>query len=452
MKASEILKITQGNLLSGSLDIDIDPSGISTDSRTIRQGAFFIALKGPNFDGNDFLETAFKKKAVGALVTKHPSRPKDPRKVIIKVKDTTRALEEIAGHHKMKFKIPVIGVTGSNGKTTVKEMIWRILSPEYNVLKNEGTKNNNIGVSQTLLKLNPRHQICVLEMGMNHRGEIALLSKIAKPAIAVITNIGPSHLEFLGNLKRVFEAKRELLESLDADGLAVLNGDDKFLSRIKNGRFKVLKFGFKKSNDFRITAVSEERDGLRFILNDRMKFKLNLLGVHNIYNASAAIAAASNFGISYESMRKALSDYRPGYMRLNLKRINGIDIIDDSYNSNPLSMKCALEALKKYPADTKWVVSGDMLELGRYGRYFHKEAGSAVASANAKGLLTFGSLSKATLSQARRCGMDKNKSWHCSSHDEIADILKKVAKRGDVVLIKGSRAMRMEKVLEKLKA
>ena len=235
MLIKKILKITNGKLLSGSAASDIDPMSISTDSRTIRPGEFFLPLKGNNFDGEKFIEDAFDKGAIGAFVGGRGPGTGDRDKIIIQVKNTTEALQKIAHVHRMEFDVPVIGVTGSNGKTTAKEMISKVLSSRFNVLKNEGTKNNHIGVPQTLLKLDKRHDICVLEMGANHKGEIRLLADIARPDIAVITNIGPSHLEFLKDLKGVFDAKREIFEFLDENSVAIINGDDKWLSKVKRG-------------------------------------------------------------------------------------------------------------------------------------------------------------------------------------------------------------------------
>ncbi|MBI4974282.1 MAG: UDP-N-acetylmuramoyl-tripeptide--D-alanyl-D-alanine ligase, partial [Candidatus Omnitrophica bacterium] len=434
MLVKEILKITRGRLVSGNPDIDIAPPKISTDSRTMMKGGFFIALKGPNFDGDDFVKEAFAKGARGALVAVCKMQLDDKR-IIIQVRDTLEALQTIASHHRMKFRIPVIGITGSNGKTTTKEMMWRVLSAKYNVLKNEGTKNNHIGLPLTLLKLESSHDICILEMGMNHRGEIRLLCDIAKPTIAVITNIGPSHLEFMGNLNKIFKAKREILESLCKKSIAILNGDDEYLSKIRNASFDILRFGLEDSNDLQATDISVGRNKIKFGVNGKMGYELNLLGLHNIWNALAAIAVGTRFNISYGSMKRSLFAYKPAYMRLNLRRFNGLAIIDDTYNSNPSSMDCALEALRNYPANARWVVSGDMLELGVHGKDFHRMVGRMVARSNAKGLLTFGRLSKATLSEARNCGMDKDNLWHCSTHGQIAGILRRVAKSGDAVLI-----------------
>jgi len=460
MKISEIIKITNGKLLSGNPDTDIDPSKISTDSRTIGKGEFFIALKGPNFDGSDFMGEVFKKGAIGAIVSAPGPlfpRPRDKGrgrlapKLIIQVKDSTKALQDIAADHRRKFKIPVIAVTGSNGKTTVKDMIASVMSTKYNVLKSEGTNNNHIGVPQTLLKLNPGTDVCVLELGTNHRGEIRNLSAISLPTIAVMTNIGPSHLEFLGDLEGVYEAKREILEFLDEKGVVVLNGDDRFLLRIREGKRKeALRYGFRRSNDFVAEALPSGRESLTFVVNNRIVIGLKLFGPHNVYNALAAIAVASRFGIDNKAVREALFNYRPASMRLDHKEVNGINVLDDAYNSNPSSMTAALQAIRHYPANARWVVAGDMLELGDEAVRFHKEAGESIARSGIDGLITFGELSKHMLSQAVKSGMDKERSWHCTTHEEIAGIIKKVTREGDAVLLKGSRGMRMEKVLEKL--
>ena len=451
MQVSEIIKITKGKLLSGNKGVDVDLAAISSDSRIIKAGEFFLPLKGANFNGEDFIEDVFKKGAVGVFTEGQGPGVKGQDKIIIQVKDAAEALQKIAHAHRMKFSIPVIGVTGSNGKTTVKDMIAAVLSSRFNVLKSEGTKNNHIGLPQTLLRLTPEHEICVLEMGANHKGEIRLLSDLARPDIAVITNIGPSHLEFLRDPKGVFGAKKEIFEFLNKNGLAIVNGDDEYLSVIKGRKFRTMRFGFEDTNDFRASRVMAEAGTIKFTLNERSSFILNLLGLHNVYNALAAIAVAYRFRISYDESRKALSGYSPAQMRLNINNIDGLVIIDDAYNSNPLSMRYALETVKNYPARARWIVSADMLELGEKEKDFHESIGEAVAEAGFDGLLTFGSLSRHTYSRALECGMNKNRVWHCSSREEVADVLRKAAKQGDVILVKGSRAMMMERVIEKLK-
>lgn len=450
MKISDILKATGGKLLSGDPQSDIDLASISTDSRTIKEAEFFLPLKGGNFNGEKFIESAFKKGASGAFVTVHGPQSTVHGKIIIRVKDTIDSLQKLAHYNRMRLNVPVVGVTGSNGKTTVKDMIAKVLSCKFNVLKSEGTRNNHIGVPLTLLKLNNSHDMCVVEMGANRHGEIRLLAGIASPTVAVITNIGPSHLEFLRDLKGVFSAKREILDALKKGSLAVINGDDGYLSKIKSKAFKIMRFGFNSDNDLYASGVSAEGACIKFILNDKLPFKLNLIGAHNVSNALAAIAVAYNFDISYQDTKKALSEYSPAGMRLNARQIGEITVIDDVYNSNPLSMRSAMDALMEYPAKGRWIVSADMLELGHREEEFHKAVGEAIAGSGFNGLITFGPLSRHTSLRALECGMDKNKIWHCSNRAKIADILKKTMDKGDVVLIKGSRAMKMEEVVKEL--
>jgi UDP-N-acetylmuramoyl-tripeptide--D-alanyl-D-alanine ligase len=453
MKVKEIIETVQGRLLSGNPRADIELSKVSSDSRTIAKGQFFIALKGANFDGNRFVEEAFKKGAIGAIMSSPQARPFPSGKIIIIVKDTTEALQDIAMRHRMKFDIPVVAVTGSNGKTMVKEMASAVLSKRYDVLKNAGTENNHIGVPATLLRLKEHHQVCVLEIGANHKGEIGRLSEIAGPSVAVITNIGPSHLGFFGSLDGVYKAKTEILGPLGRkNGLLIINGDDGYLSGIRQRDYRVIRYGLGKANNLYAEALSSGRASVTFVVNGTMVFGLNLCGMHNVYNALAAIALGRHFGISYRSIRDALYACNPVKMRLDICRIGGIDIINDAYNSNPLSMEAALDAVKNYPARARWVVSADMLELGKESARFHQEVGKMVARSKVDGLLTFGDLSRYTLSHAIASGMSKRRSWHCDGHDEIARILKKVARQGDAVLLKGSRSMRMEKVLDKLRA
>lgn len=451
MKVSEILKITLGKLLAGERDTDIDLSKVSTDSRIIKRGEFFIALSGPNYCGSLFLKDAFKKGAAGAIVERSDISAGDTGKILIKVKDAAKALQDIAASHRARFRIPVICVTGSNGKTTVKDMIAAVLSGEYNVLKSEGTKNNHVGVPQTLLKLKKEHQICVLEFGTNHKGEIEALSRIAAPTLAVITNIGPSHLEYFTDIDGVYKEKRHILDSLGKGDIAVINGDDPLLAGIRSGRFKVLRYGLGRSNDFRASDISVKGPKLKFRSSDGREYILKLLGIHNVHNALAAIAIASQFKIGPDAVKRALLNFKPASMRLDPISLNGIFIINDSYNSNPASMKTALDAICAYQEGSKWIVSGDMLELGPEAAHFHRIAGKLIADSAAAGLFTFGKLSRHTLSGAFAGGMEKKNLRHCDTHNEIADMLKTVARAGDVVLIKGSRGMKMEKVIERLK-
>lgn len=455
MKVREMAKAAKGLVLSGDPGKDIDLLRVSTDSRAVKKGDFFIALKGANFNGDNFVGEALCKGAVGAITSLNlTGRKLDLKgKVVIRVEDTTKALQSIAAAHRRKFRIPVIAITGSNGKTTVKDMTAAVLSRKYKVLKNEGTKNNHIGLPQTLLKLQKKHTACVVELGTNHRGEIRDLCRIASPDIAVITNIGPSHLEFLNDLDGVYKAKIEILDSFnDKKGTLVINGDDKYLSRIKEKNFRIVRFGFDGGNDYSAEILGAGKNKISFSVNSGEIFAMNALGVHNVYNALAAITVARILKVPYRFIERSLARFKPSGMRMNASRARGIDIIDDSYNSNPLSLSAALEAIETYPAFSRWVVLGDMLELGDKAEYFHRMAGALVAKSGADGLLTFGKLSRYVLDEAYSCGMQKANLKACSSHAEAARILRKLAKKGDVVLFKGSRGMKMEKVLEDFKS
>lgn len=452
MKLKDIVKITRGKLLSGDPQKDIDPSRISTDSRSIKKNDLFLALKGDNFDGNGFIVEAFRKGATGAIGAGPKPHGLGSKLAFIRVKDTTRALQDIAAAHRNNFKIPVIAVTGSNGKTTVKDMIASALSGRYRVLKNEGTKNNHIGLPQTLLKLNREHGACVVELGTNHPGEIKILAAIASPDIAVITNIGPSHLEFLGDLDGVYKEKTEIIRYLGKGrGILVLNGDDKYLSRIKEKGFRIVRYGFDGGDDYAAEILGAGNGRASFSVNLKDIFSIRMPGIHNIYNALAAIAVARLLKVPYALIKRSLARFKPADMRMVRDGSEGIDIINDSYNSNPMSVSAALEVLESYPASSRWVVFGDMLELGGKSEYFHRMAGVLVAKSGADGLLTLGKFSRYALAEAGASGMREDRLWHCQGHAEAADILKRVAAKGDVILVKGSRGMKMEKVIEKFK-
>lgn len=451
MKIRAVVRATGGRLLAGSAGFEIDPARISTDTRTLRAGDVFLAISGERFDGNDFAAEAYGKGASGAIVSR--DIPVPARAFAIRVEDTAKAFRDIAASHRASFRIPIIAVTGSNGKTTVKEMIAAVLSQTYTVLRNDGTKNNHIGVPQTLLKLTARHDLCVLELGTNRPGEIALLGRIVRPTAAVITNIGPAHLEFLGDLEGVYREKRSILRSFDrrSKAVAIVNGDDPFLSRIRKGGYDLVTFGLGERNAVRGRVTGRERSRVRFTVNGSMDFETGLLGDHNVSNALAAVAAGLRFGVPAGTIAKALAAFRPAAMRMDVSEVGGVHVINDAYNSNPLSMERALGVVRDFPAPAKWVVSGDMLELGSRSVDLHRAVGATAARSNLSGLLTYGEFSRYTHAAAREGGMRAQALWHCSTHGQIADILRRVVRPGDLVLVKGSRGMRMEEVLGKMK-
>ena len=428
-----------------------NPKRVSIDSRTIKAGGVFIAIKGKTLDGHDFVKKAFDKGARVAIVQSVPKLSSGHENRLIKVRDTLRALGDIAKAHRQKFRTPVIAVTGSNGKTTTKDMIAHVLSADYNVLKNESSKNNLVGLPLTLLGLRPKHEICVLEMGMNHFGEINRLSEIASPHIGVITNVGPAHLEFLGKLKNVFIAKSELLSHLERGDIAILNKDDIFLGGMKRRGARKIYFGINKKCRFQARNLVDRQNRWFFTIGERENFQVPLLGRHNIYNALAAIAVARQFNIDFAVIQKRIKSFRQiSSGRLVHKNIRSIEILDDSYNSNPLSMECAIDTLARYKTKGKRIiVSGDMTELGEKARAMHETMGDMIARSPVRVLITLGNLSRFVNKAAKHKGLKSL--YHARSHADAAAFLKSVAEPGDVVLVKGSRSMEMEKVIEKFK-
>ncbi len=433
--------------------------GVSIDSRTLRKGELFIAIRGVRFDGNDFIGEAVKRGAAGVITDNAVKWRIERLKLadkklkelsLVEVGDTIRALGDIAACHRKRFNIPVIGITGSNGKTSVKEMIWRILAKRFDTLKNRGTENNLIGLPLALLGLNDKHSVAVLEMGANHLGEIERLTEILRPRIGLITNIGQSHLEFLKDREGVLKAKSEMVHRLKGDDLLVLNGDDEMLSRVKT-KCRIVRFGLKSGNDFRATNIISDK-GASFVLNGAYPLTMNALGVHNVYNALAAIAVTSGLNIEIDEMREALSSFKLPHMRMEPDKVNGVHIINDAYNSNPLSLRCAVDAFSHLKTDgKKIVVSGDMLELGEKGPFYHREAGRLIAASPIDALIAVGELSRYTAEEASKKGMKKGSVWPCSDTEEAADILKRIAKRGDAILVKGSRDMSMEDIIHNIK-
>jgi UDP-N-acetylmuramoyl-tripeptide--D-alanyl-D-alanine ligase len=449
-RVSELLKATKGRLASGKKNTAA--TGISLDSRTIKAGEAFISIKGNNFDGHAFIGEAVKRgaKAVITQSLNYPitQLPKDVS--FIQVKDTTKALGDIARSQREKFDLPVIAVTGSNGKTTAKEMIAWVLSKEFKVLKNEGTKNNHIGLPQTLLALDSSYDFAVLEAGTNHPGEIEYLAKICRPNIGVITNIGHSHLEFLKDLKGVYREKCSLLKYLRKPNVALLNADDALLKNRIDKKEKgvvTFSFGIKNRADFFASDIRRDNGKIEFSVNAKFRFTLNALGYHNIYNALIAISTARLLGLEYGDIAGSLASFSLPQNRLNLIELKKIKFINDTYNSNPVSLKQALDALHNFRVrGRKIFIMGDMLELGPQKESFHYQVGSFAAGI-CDVLVTVGELSKKAAQGARESGF-KN-IFVCATSLEARDILfKKIAPcPEDVVLVKGSRSMKMEEVL-----
>ena len=441
MMLAEIAKAINGQLLG----TDIEVKSIGTDSRNIVKNQLFIAIKGENFDGNTFASAAIIQGAAAVLV----SEPNLSARPAVLVADTRLALGALAKYWRNQFKLPLVAVTGSNGKTTVKEMLVAILNAaNKDVLSTQGNLNNDIGMPMTLLNLHQKNDIAVIEMGMNHLGEIEYLTHIAQPSVAVINNAGTAHIGELGSRDNIAEAKGEIFAGLAEDGVAVINADDDYADYWKslNSNRKVITFGLNKPADVRATFV--EKDSLNEVKlstpSGSVTFNLKVLGKHNISNALAASAAGVALGISNKDIASGLSNMQAVYGRLQRKTaFNGAVLIDDTYNANPDSMKAALDVLGATKSDTIFVM-GDMAELGANAPQMHADIGIYAQQKGIGQFFTFGDLS---VKASQAFGENAK---HFEDLESLVSALKGQMKQGVTVLVKGSRFMKMELVVKEL--
>ncbi|ACG75034.1 UDP-N-acetylmuramoylalanyl-D-glutamyl-2,6-diaminopimelate/D-alanyl-D-alanyl ligase [Anaeromyxobacter sp. K] len=437
-------------------------AGVSTDTRTLSPGQLFVALKGERFDAHDHLEAAAAAGAAALVVSEawaaaHPAPPRPA----LAVADPLAALGAIARHHRCRFGIPVIGVTGSNGKTTTREMIAAILATRGPVLKTEGNLNNEVGVPLTLFGLEDAHATAVIEMGMNHPGEIARLAAIAQPQVGVVTLAAPAHLEGLGTVDAVADAKAELYEGLPAGGIAVVNADDaRMLKRgVASGR-RMLTFASgrgRRGDVVVLEVVSQSVEGLRFVLgvgNREVPVHIpGLVGAHNARNAAAAACAAIAVGCTDREIAQGLAAVRPVGRRLRLERLpSGVQLVDDCYNANPASMSAALDVLRDLaaaPGARAFAVLGDMLELGAFEAEAHRALGAEAAAAGVAVLAAFGPRARATAEAAGAAGLAET--FHTEDLDRLVAFVRERLRPTDVLLVKGSRGMKLERLVEALR-
>ncbi|RKY42932.1 MAG: hypothetical protein DRP85_00990 [Candidatus Makaraimicrobium thalassicum] len=447
ISVGRIAQVTGGRLLSK--EPDTSAGGFSMDSRTIRPGQFFIAVKGENFNGHDFVDEAVKKGASG-LIIEHPWKTALGKKAdhVIVVEDIRKAMGLIAAEIRRGTDIPVVCITGTNGKTTVKDILSYMLSSKYRVLKSRKSYNNLIGLSLTLFDLDPSYDVAVLELGTNHPGEISELAEIAGPHMAIITNIGDAHLEAFVDREAVFAEKMTLLDFLPDTGVALLNGDDRLLAKAaERGVMKKL-YGMSPGSDFLITGLCKGEEGYDFFLNGD-RFHLPLEGRHNVYNAVAAVVAAGHLGMRSGRIQEALDGVSLPEMRLQRTRINGLLFLNDSYNANPDSFECALEVLQDSAAGRKkGVVAGDMLELGARSDEFHRMVGKSIAGKGIDFLVALGGRARDIVRGALASGMKKDSALCAESHEDAAEMIRRMAGPEAVVLLKGSRKAKMEEVLK----
>lgn len=441
MMLSEIANAVNGRMTG----TDVLCESVGSDSRHVVKNQLFVGIKGGRFDGNTYAAEAIRQGAAAVLVSDADTQASPA----VVVSDTRLALGQLAKYWRNKFKLPLVAVTGSNGKTTVKEMIAAILAAtNQSVLATQGNLNNDIGMPMTLLKMRKEHAYAVIEMGMNHEGEIRYMTKLAQPAVAVVNNAGTAHIGEVGSREGIARAKGEIYEGLVQDGIAIINADDNFADYWKslNTTRKVITFGLTELAD--VSASYQAHENLTQISlktpNGKTQFELSVLGVHNVHNALAASAVAVALGISNADIAKGLAGFHAVKGRLNwLQGSNGAVLIDDTYNANPDSMKAAIDVLSNQKA-TQIVVMGDMAELGTDAPQMHADIGLYAKQKGINQLFTFGELSELA---AKAFG---DNAQHYSTLETLVTNLKPLMQKGVTVLVKGSRFMQMERVVNQL--
>jgi UDP-N-acetylmuramoyl-tripeptide--D-alanyl-D-alanine ligase len=449
----EIVRATQGALVVGDLAVPV--SGIALDSRALGVGEAFFAIHGHRLDGHDFVAEAASRGAA-CLVVHHVPDPIPAGVPLVLVEDTTKALGRLAAAHRAKFAGPVVGITGSNGKTTTKEMIAAVLGERWRVLKPEASYNNQWGLPLTLLRITPEHEAVVVEIGTNSRGEIAYLAGITAPTVGVVTTVAAVHTEFLGSLDGVREEKAALVRAVDPSGAVVLNADDpRVAGMAADARAQVITYG--RAPGAAVRAVGDEVEaehGLAFTLEtrgERHPARLGFSGRHNVSNALAAAAAGLALGLQPAEILHGLAAARPVKGRCVWRWAGGVRILDDTYNANPASVKAALDTAAAHRGQSRFVVVlGDMLELGEMAEEAHREVGRQVTAAGADELVGMGKHARWVVEAARESGLAL--AQHTTTfEDTVAHLLKRMTP-GDLVLVKGSRGMRMERVADALVA
>ncbi|MBI3325035.1 MAG: UDP-N-acetylmuramoyl-tripeptide--D-alanyl-D-alanine ligase [Candidatus Omnitrophica bacterium] len=443
----QLCEATGGTLLAGGAQAPVN--GLSLDSRRIQPREAFLAIRGARFDAHHFIPEAVTRGASCVIVSQSPGNGSEVPALL--VKDTVQALGDIAAFHRRRFSVPVIAVTGSCGKTTTKELIAHLLSGSRSVVKTDGTQNNQIGLPLTLLGLRDEHEAAVVELGTNHPGEIAYLAGVARPTGAVITNVGPAHLEFFGSVQGILQEKLSLLDALPAGGWAVVPGDqlDVWLqarSRLRPG-VGLVSFGTSQRCDVQGLDICRDGDGLSMQLRGvRGRFTIPLPGSHNLENALAALACMQAMGISLESVRERLAGFVSLPLRSQVIRRNGLTIVNDCYNANPLSFARALEILRDLDVRRRVLIAGDMLELGTFSQAAHRSVGRLAAEHDVDLLLAVGGFApEMAQGAAEAAGVQ---TIVCQDLDHLKSMLGSVIREGDGVLIKGSRKLRLERASE----
>jgi len=453
------MKLTLGRIAElvgaiGEFDLNAEVVGYSIDSRTVGRGDLFFAVKGERLDGHDFVEAALAAGASAAVVRRDQLARYPVKSRLLAVDDTLIALQSLAAAVRRMWGKLVVGVTGSAGKTTTKEAIAHLLRTRFRVLKSEGNLNNHYGLPLQLLRLEPEHDIAVIEMGMNHAGEITALARIAQHDIGVVTNVGPVHLEFFESVAAIARAKYEIVENLHAGGTAVLNADDEFVSQFgRDFRGRVITFAIQRPADVRAEAVKEcGLEGMSFDVlagSCRERAKLPLLGVHNVYNALAAVAVALDRGIPPSEAVGALATLVAQDKRGQVIEIGGVTVINDSYNSNPKALGSMVSSFANIAAKRHIVVAGEMLELGPSTNDLHRRCGAMIAEKKVDVLIGVRGAAEWMVEGARQGGID---GLFVATPREAGEWLAEHTRPGDAVLLKASRGVKLEGALESWRA
>ena len=444
----QITELTGAKLEQGDGQSSVER--ISTDSRTIKKGELFVALRGENFDGHKFVEAAAKASAAGAIVDLNWKGKVPAKFAIIRAQDTLIAYQNIAANYRKSLPLKVLAITGSNGKTSTKDFAASVLGRKFRVTKTQGNFNNHVGLPRTILEATSQDEVAVWEIGMNHPGEVAPLAKIAAPDAAIITNIGVAHIEFMGTREAIAKEKGALAEAVGANGTVILNADDSFSKDIAGRTSARVLFAGTKEGTIHAIDIQQSADGSEFTILEgahQCHAQLPVPGLHMVQNALLAIAAGRAFGLSLEEAAAGLASAPLTKARLQIKEINGVQFLDDSYNANPDSMKAALQTLVELDSDGKRIaVLGEMRELGQETQRGHEEVGEAAAAFGIDQLIGIGEMGALIARAAEKAGLEKSQA--VGSTSEAAELLLEIAAPGDLILIKGSRLARTEDVIE----
>jgi UDP-N-acetylmuramoyl-tripeptide--D-alanyl-D-alanine ligase len=443
LSVTQISELLLGNQVGEHRHAEAEITGFSVDTRTLQPGDLFFALRGENHDGNAYIEQALELGASAVIAERPADGP------VILVPDALKALQQLAAWARLRWAGDVIGVTGSAGKTSTKEVIASLLSTSMPVGKTAGNFNNHVGLPLSILRLPDSARVAVLEIGMNHAGEIRTLAEIARPRVAVVTNVGYAHIEGFDSIDGIAAAKRELVESLPADGVAVLNADDHRVLEFRNvhpGR--TITYGLSEEAELRATEVEFFAQGARFCVGPT-SFETELTGRHGISNILAGIAVAGIYGIAPERLQSAVRELKPGRMRGERTRWNGMTILNDCYNSNPDAARAMLDVLRDTPANRHIAVLGEMLELGRWSESLHRSVGHYATESGISVLVGIRGAARKMVDAAIEAGLQSSAAFFFEDPIPAGDQLRLIAQAGDAILFKGSRGTRVELALER---